>query len=29
MTEFVQVPKSLIENAIRKIDAIIEKMPKE
>ena len=27
--EFVQVPKSVIEDAIKQIDKIIERLPKE
>jgi len=29
MSDFVQVPRSLIEDIIKKIDHIIEKLPKE
>ena len=28
-TEFIQVPRGVIEDAIRKIDEIIERIPKE
>mgnify|MGYP000305016916 CR=1 FL=1 len=29
MTDFIEVPRSIVEEAIAKIDEILEKLPKE